>query len=398
MSEEPNSSEAPKENPQENSSEGAQSSTPNPDSQAPEAPAPETPAAQAPVPEPRPSAPTPPPAAEPAADINMQLDQGDIEALLAEVETKKTELVYTHDGERYPLGQKLVIENYDFRNPVFLTEYDLRQVRIRQEQFVHYLAARMSMFLRMDFGLKMSKLQTVDFSKFTAALPNPVAITLFKAEPLSGVGVLSISPRLAMTIVDRMLGGKGHSVRQDRYLTEIEVSLLNDVVTIFLEEWSRQWTDIQELTPAIVGNENNGRFLQTTASDAPMLVLVMEGDLGDCAEEIQFAIPYYTIEPLVKQIQANSKKYARIQSLEKTVSWQEAYSGIRMPLYAEWPSFDMTVRDLLALRVGDVLELSASVLQDTSVRVVNSTKFKGEVGLEGERVAVKITERIKEKV
>jgi len=323
------------------------------------------------------------------------LDQSDIDALMEEVETKQQELVFTHEGKRFPSDYRLNIEPYDFRNPVFLTEYDLRQVRIRQEQFIHYLAARMSMFLRMDFGLKMSKLQTVDFTKFTTALPNPVAISLFKIDQLNGVGVLSVSPRLAMTIVDRMLGGKGHSVRQDRYLTEIEISLLNDVIMIFLEEWCRQWGDLQELSPALVGNENNGRFLQTAASDAPMLVLCMEGDLGDCTEEIQMAVPYYLIEPLVKIIQHNSSKYTRPQNLERSVQWQESYSAIKMPVYAEWASFDMTVRDLVNLRKGDVLELPATVLSNTNVRVVNSVKFKGEVGLEGESVAVKITERVK---
>ena len=331
---------------------------------------------------------------EPPAENNNPLDQNDIEALLAQVETQKTELVFTHEGRRFGTEKKLNIESYDFRNPVFLTEYDLRQVRIRQEQFVHYLGARMSMFLRMDFGLKMSKLQTIDFTKFTTALANPIAISLLKMDPLQGVGVLAINPRLAMTIVDRMLGGKGHSVRQDRYLTEIEISLLNDVVNIFLEEWCRQWGDIQELTPSIVGNENNGRFLQTAASDAPMLVLCMEGDLGDCTEEIQLAIPYYTIEPLVKKIQANSKKYARSQSNERTMQWQEGYAGIRMPVIAEWTPFEMTVRDVLALREGDVLELNSNVLSDTKLRLENSTKFRAEVGLEGEHVAVKITEKL----
>ena len=325
---------------------------------------------------------------------NNPLDQSDIEALLNQVDSQKAELVFNSKGERFTADKKLNIEAYDFRNPVFLTEYDLRQVRIRQEQFIHYLAARMSMFLRMDFGLKMSKLQTIDYTKFTTALPNPVAISLMKLDPLQGVGVLAINPRLAMTVVDRMLGGKGHSVRQDRYLTEIEISLLNDVVNIFFEEWTRQWADIQELTPSVVGNENNGRFLQTAASDAPMLVLSMEGDLGDCTEEIQLAIPYYTIEPLVKKIQQNSKKYARTQTAERALQWQNGYSSIRTPVVAEWTPFEMTVRDVLALREGDVLELKNDILGDTKIRLQNSTQFRGEVGIDGDRVAVKITERL----
>jgi flagellar motor switch protein FliM len=361
-----------------------------PDSQTPQPPTPgdQQPSAQPPAPEARPAEP------QAAAPENNPLDQGDIEKLLAEVETQKAETVFDHTGRRFGKDVKLNIENYDFRNPVFLTEYDLRQVRIRQEQFVHYLAARMAMFLRMDFGLKMVKLQTLDFTKYTTALPSPVAISLFKVEQLNGVGILSINPRLAMTIVDRMLGGKGHSVREDRYLTEIEISLLNDVVHTFLEEWCRQWADIQEMTTAIVGNENNGRFLQTAASDAPMLVLVMEGDLGDCAEEISLAVPYYMIEPLVKKIQANSKKYAKSQEAEKGIQWMDSCSSIKMPLFAEWTSFEMTVRDLLALREGDVMELPSTILGQAQVRVVNSPKFRGEIGLEGDKVAVKLTEKM----
>jgi flagellar motor switch protein FliM len=271
---------------------------------------------------------------------------------------------------------------------------ELRQVRIRHEQFIHYLAARMSMFLRMDFGMKMSKLFTAQYSKFTQLLPNPASISIFRLEQMSGVGVLSISPRLAMTITDRMLGGKGHSVRGERYLTEIESALMEDVVQIYLEEWCRQWEDTLEITATPIGSESNGRFLQTSPHDAIMLVLCIEAALGDCSEEIQIGVPYYTIEPLIKEMQANNRKFTKESDVEKSAHWRETYAHIDVPVVAEWDACDLSVRDVLLMEPGDVLELPREIIGQTTLRIVGREKFVGEVGLEGDQVAVKITDTV----
>ena len=151
--------------------------------------------------------------------------------------------------------------------------------------------------MRMEFGLKMAKLTTVTYSKFTENLPNPTHLSMFKVEPLVGVGILDINPRLALTIADRLLGGKGHSVKAERYLTEIEVALIEDVILILLEEWCGQWKVEQELRPIIIGQENNGRFLQTSPKDAIILALTLEASFGDCTEQIQIGVPYYTASP-----------------------------------------------------------------------------------------------------
>lgn len=322
------------------------------------------------------------------------LDQSAIDALMAEAASEPSEVVYKPNGERFPYGVKVPIEIYDFRNPVFLTEMELRQVRIRHEQFIHYLGARMSMFLRMDFILKMSKLYTAQYSKFTQQIPNPASISLFKLSKMQGIGVLSINSRLAMTVADRMLGGKGHSVREERYLTEIETALMDDVVQIFLEEWCRQWEDTESLEATPVGHENNGRFLQTSTHDAIMLVLCMEGSLGDCSEEILIGVPYYTIEPMIKRMQENNRRFHAESSTESNTHWRNSYAHISVPVTAEWDACEATVGDVISLRVGDVIELPQEVIGQTVISIVNSPRFIGEVGLDDERVIVKITEEL----
>ncbi len=331
--------------------------------------------------------------AKPATDF---LDQSEIDRLLAqstEGAAPKHHFVRAN-GERTTLASAFKVETYDFRNPVFLSEIELRRLRILHEDFIRYLSARLSLFLRMELSLKMAKLTTVSYTKFTESLPSPTHLCLFKAEPLFGVGILDINPRLALTIADRLLGGRGHSVKAERYLTEIEVALLEDVIQIILEEWCGQWKSEQELRGLIIGHENNGRFLQTSPKDAIVLALTMEVNFGDCSEQIQIGVPYYTIEPLVKKMQARRQKDATIAQVEKHPAWQASYDRITVPVRAEWQAFELSLREIFSLRVGDVLELPATRLQETAVLLNGSHKFTGTVGLDTDRVAVKLTRKL----
>jgi flagellar motor switch protein FliM len=332
-------------------------------------------------------------AEDPPPPVSDFLDQNEIDRLLAQnVETPPKSSVHILAGS--PAANALKIEPYDFRNPAFLSEVELRRLRLLHEDFIRYLSARLSLFLRMEFGLKMAKLTTVTYERFCESLPHPTHLSLFKVEPLTGVGILDFNPRLALTIADRLLGGRGHSVKADRYLTEIEVALIEDVMLLLLEEWCAQWKSEQELRPIIVGHEHNGRFLQTSPKDAFILALTLECNFGDCSEQIQIGVPYYTIEPVMKKMQARRQKESAVTQTMKRAEWHAAYDRITVPVRAEWQAFELTLREIASLRTGDVIEMKASTCQDTRVLLNGTAKFVGTVGLDSDRVAVHLTRKL----
>ncbi|MDQ8182339.1 flagellar motor switch protein FliM [Pelagicoccus sp. SDUM812005] len=326
------------------------------------------------------------------------LNQTDIDALIQEAMEEPEEIIYDPEGNKVKTPKGTRIEPYDFRNPIFLTEVELRRVRIRHEEFIRYLAARLSIFLRLEYSLKMSRLSTLTYSKFTETIPNPAHVVLFKIEQLFGVGVIDINPRLALTMVDRMLGGKGHSVQGERYLTEIETNLVDDVVSIVLEEWCRQWKSEQELDTTIIGHESNGRFLETSPADAIMLVLSMEAGVGDCSETIQIGLPYYTLEPIIKRMHEAKEKDLGLDLAQSESSWQSSFNQIDIPVQAEWDGDSLTTKEVLNLRPGDVIRFPKSVLKNTRVRLSNTIKFTGEIGLENNRVGVKLNKKVEEEL
>lgn len=325
------------------------------------------------------------------------LSQSEVENLLAQVAEQENSVTVHSDGGASASRSRDAVQPYDFRHPVFLSPSELRRLRLRHEDFIRALAARLSLHLRIEFSLQMSKLQTVLFRKFTEGLPNPTYLSLFKADPLPGICILEINPRLALTMVDRLLGGPAHSVNATHDFTEIELALMEQAVQVVLSEWCTHWRGVQDLRPVTLGHETNGQFIQTAAHDTVMLILSMEARVGDCMETMQLAFPYYTLEPLIRTLN---------QMLESAVGqapgsgraapkWNPQFDDVRVPVTAAWPDLELAAREVASLRVGDILELSPACLEKVSVRLADTPRFRGRLGTRGKHWAVELTETLK---
>jgi len=310
---------------------------------------------------------------------------------ISEIEgTGEGQPIFRFDGERFAVDAEVKVKKYDFTNPIVLTESDLTKLKTKSEQFVYYLAGHLSMFLRTEFNLTLDDVSEDLYSNFTQSVKVPSCVTLFKIQELNGVCLLDVNSHLASTVVDRVLGGRGSTTPEERGLTDIEKALVDDFNVIILEEWCKQWQDLMTLHPSIIGNETSGRFLQTSPPDAMMLILNMEASFGDVTGPIRIAIPYYTLEPLMTRMLAPDKNLE--QGSAKPARWQDVYDDILVPLSAEWDAFELSVRDLMALRVDDVVEMPTRLISETKIRIEDRTCFVGEIGLEGEQVAFKVNE------
>jgi flagellar motor switch protein FliM len=93
-------------------------------------------------------------------------------------------------------------------------------------------------------------------------------------------------------------------------------------------------------------------------------------------------------------MQARRQKDMTVAPALKSPTWLGAYDRIGMPVRAEWDAFDASLREIAALRVGDVIELPAGLLEQTKILLNGTSKFIGTVGLDGERSVVQITRKL----
>jgi flagellar motor switch protein FliM len=301
--------------------------------------------------------------------------------------------VYGFDGHRMDDEiNRAAIAPYNFRNPGFLHQADLRQLELIHQKFVEHLCARLSTFLRMECLVKMIKFGSSTFSLITDSMKAATHVTLFQVEFLRGIGILDISLPLSLAIADRLLGGKGRLSDANRGITEIEIALIEDVVQLILAEWTHQWPE-QEISfaPSIIGHDTSGRFLQTAEADVVHVTINLEVILGECVGQMQLFIPFAMVEPIVKLM--NVARLKATESKVRSVEWRRPFNNINVPVIAEWFVKDMSIGDVLQLKPGDVLEMDRDLIARTNIKLSNTTGFIGTAGVEDGRVAVQLTQR-----
>lgn len=327
--------------------------------------------------------------------MSGSLNQSDIDRLVAEAAQASTPACFRADGSRFPTSTKINPKPFDFRTPIHLAEAEIRRLRTYHTALISTVSARFSSLLRADMSLKLKSLTTMPYGSFADSMKNPTHITLFKVDQLPGIGILEINPRLAISMTNRMLGGRGMAGDEERHLTEIEIALLEEIVDIITSEWCRLWREDRELSARQIGTENNPRFLQACSNDTTMLVLTVEAMVGDSVEQIQIAVPYPMIEPIVKTL--HSKRSRDLQSQPEDTKprhWRTSYNQINVPVIADWLIQGIAVSDILALHVGDIVELPKSTLEKTRIRIANAPRFIGLAGSENGHVAVQIASEI----
>ena len=301
--------------------------------------------------------------------------------------------VFRMNGERMAGFDASKAARFDFRNPDFVSEADLRQLNTLHTSYVQHLSARLSTFLRMECGLKLTEFASTPFAKFAESLAADSHITLFQIEPHSGVGIAAMGVPLGLAMADRLLGGKGRVTAGERTLTEIEIALLDDVVQLVLGEWTQLWEkENAELKPQCIGHETSGRFLQTSSPDASIIVTAMELTFGEMTEKVQLGIPFPLIEPMLRQRQKAQPR--NVQTSPKKMQWRAPYAGIAVPISAEWRLREMTLSEVMRFKEGQVLELSRDLVSETRVRFSNTEEFLGTAGVQNGQIAVHLTKRI----
>ena len=328
--------------------------------------------------------------ATPAAEAPI-LSSAEVEQLLTQVgDEPGSEGKLPDDSPTFE--RPATVQPYDFRHPIFLTAGELRRLRLRHEGFVRSLAARLSIYLRLDFGLEINRLQTLPFAGFCAGLADPTQIALFKVEPLPGLCLLEVRPRLGLTMVDRLMGGPARDVNPERGITEIEQALLDQVTQIILGEWCGHWAKTQDLRPFLIGHENSGRFLQSASADTVMLVLSMEARVGDCTESLQLAAPSPSLEPLIRALnrEAEPPPAAAPAAPPPAPAWKAKLDDISVPVSAEWSGLEMTARELATLKPGDLLRLDPRVFSRITVKLGGLPRFHGRLGTQAQRWAIQL--------
>ena len=111
------------------------------------------------------------------------------------------------------------------------------------ETFCRSVQTQLSGVVRTPVGIEVVSADQVTYREFLNSIPTPSLLSIVTMEPFEGNAVMELNLPLALSIVDRLVGGPGTQRAKARELTEIEQALLANVTDILLGRVHRGLVD-----------------------------------------------------------------------------------------------------------------------------------------------------------
>ena len=326
--------------------------------------------------------------------MNEVLSQDEIDQLLTAMSTGEIE---TESVSQTQEQRKIKI--YDFKRPDKFSKEQIRTVSIMHETFARLTTTAMSAQLRSLVNVHVASVDQLTYEEFIRSIPNPTTLGIINMDPLKGSAVLEIDPAITFSIIDRLFGGKGEGTKVNRDLSDIEQSVMENIIVRILGNLREAWSQVIDLRPRLGQIETNPQFAQIVPPTEMVVLVTLETKVGEVEGMMNFCIPYLTIEPIISKLSAQYM-YSSVRSggtTENLNILKERLSMIGITVSAEIGNMNLTVRDLLSLQRGDVIRLPDVRTGDPMVlKIGNREKFMCRPGVVGNKLAVQITEKLEE--
>jgi flagellar motor switch protein FliM len=281
---------------------------------------------------------------------------------------------------------------YNFRRPDRVSKEQINSLHFLHDRFARNVATSLSAYLRAVTELSVVSVEQFSYSEFLMSLTDPTAFYALAIPPFDELGALEINPAVAFMMVDRMLGGVGQSVPLDRALTDIEQHVVDSVVKLLLETLTDTWRPIVDLAFGIRGRETRPQMLQVAAPNEIVIMVVFDVRIGDSRGMINLCIPASIVEATGGSFAQAWHRQRREPTSVESAWIRENLARAPQSVTAVLES-NVTARELLALKTGDVVSLGVPVSKPIDVKVGGTLKFKGRLALDGERAGIRVEYR-----
>jgi len=325
--------------------------------------------------------------------VSEVLSQSEIDSLLQAFSTGELDMdeMKVNSAERS-------VKNYDFRRPAKFSKEHLRTLEIIFEHYGRLLSTNLPVYLRKNVQISVGSSETVTFSEFTNALSNPVILGIVNFQPLNGNIIMELTSNLGFAILDRMLGGDGIPLEKPREFSEIEISILNRIMTACMNLMREPWKNVVEVDPFLERIETNAQFAQVIAPNEMVAIVVLNVKIGDIEGFMNICLPYITLEEIMDKI--NTKYWFSTMQEAEEGEYQELIEAllkkVDIPVKAVLGRSAVSVIDFAGLQVGDIIRLDAKLDSEMSVYVGNIKKFTALPGSSQDKYAVRVTSVIRE--
>lgn len=322
--------------------------------------------------------------------MSQVLSQNEVDALLDAVVGGEVSV----DPKKGATPEDESVVTYDLTSQDKVIRGRMPTLDIVYERFIRAYRMTLSSQLRKLATLSIASTDTMKFGEFINTLPLPSCMSVIRFETLRGSGIAVIETKLAYALIDSFLGGtdRPYAKLEGKDFTQIELSIIKKVIVAALEDFERAWAPVTPVKISFVRTETNPQFVGVVPPSDIVIVTTLTVELENASGTLSIVIPFATLEPIRQKLISGFQQ----EVVETDDYWKRMMvrhlEESELHIDVELGRTEITMRQILGLKVGDVIPLQTDSSAEIPIRVEGVERFKGLFGASRGSRAVQITQ------
>jgi len=267
------------------------------------------------------------------------------------------------------------VERYDFRRSDKLNKDQLRTLTMLHDNAARLISGSLAGYLRTPVNIELVSVEQVPYEEYLRSITQSV-FAILSFSPLNGQSLLETETSLVYGMLDRMLGGPGRASER-KNLSDLERPLVSQIVERILACVKQSWESILLLNPIVEALETNPQFVQIATPNDVAVTILFDVKIGKSRGAMSLCVPYLVLKPISAKL--TMQKWAATAGRKKSEAARRTLgTHLRSAVvcaHFELGTAEMKIRDLIALRPGDVVRLDQRTHEGLRMLVEGKPKY-----------------------
>ena len=264
------------------------------------------------------------------------------------------------------------IQKYNFKRPDRVSKNQIRSLHFVHDRFARNFSSSASAYLRTVVEIALEDIAQISYSEFMNTVSDPTCYAAISLKPLDGLAALEIGPQLVFPMIDRLLGGLGRPITNVRPMTEIEQSIIQNVLKLLVDNLKESWRQVYTIDFAVTATETHPHMIQITAPNEMVIHFRFQVRMRDTLTKMHLAIPTLVLEPIMHIF--DQEEYSRRKVIHDD-GLLYLLRQVPVKVSIETAETAFPIQSLVSLQVGDTIVLDQRAEWPVSIKVAGKNKM-----------------------
>ena len=165
-----------------------------------------------------------------------------------------------------------------------------------------------------------------------------------------------------------------------------------------LKNMDEAWRKMMDITSVLEKIDTTMQFAQVVDMNEPVLMLTMNIKIDKESGLIGFCLPHQALEPFTKKLNPRQLYTGNPNRIivSDTDNMKTNIKTTDITISSYFNTTEATVRDIMSLHIGDVIQLQHKIGDPLTVKYQEVTKYKASLGKFKNKLAIKLIDAVQE--